>query len=165
MTREALKDAFMAGWNMAQTAYVPDADPQALFATWYSSAIATGRRVTNFGVQSDLAAVDLAEVERRIIANTELLAEGMSDALQRKVTPDIAGVRTGRFSSTSPNESAPPKSPGESVMEAAREKDRQINQALGYPGYQPGEANAPKHPLGWDRAGKTKPNKVKGRKR
>lgn len=62
MSKQALYDAFEAGWNMARASYAPHANPQALFDTWYANAIATGERTTanpamqHYNIMQDIAA-------------------------------------------------------------------------------------------------------------
>lgn len=67
----------MAGWKAHMRAGPTKSETVCLswFNDWYEKACATGSRVDvgvpvkNFGIQGDLAAVDYAEVERRVLSN------------------------------------------------------------------------------------------------
>lgn len=49
MSRDALKDAFIAGWNMREASYGPDARPLALFDAWYTNTLDTLERANPDG--------------------------------------------------------------------------------------------------------------------
>lgn len=102
MTREALKDAFMAGWfNRAGLASRPAAvTAEEAFSEWYATSCATGeRKVLNYGIQgASMLSADYAEAEQRFAALhlNEIKQDMAEKATQVRRADELARIRKSR---------------------------------------------------------------------